>query len=137
MGEEKRDGIGALCAAGRTPARAHRLQTTHGKSTARGEERGSGPPCKQTRLLDARAAEEAYVPNAQADFKWVLKCPRCASAFLSRSRMLARGLRGASRLSVLRTAPLAPRALAARGLAGKIVDGESMPPLETPELRRL
>ena len=51
--------------------------------------------------------------------------------------MLARGLRGASRLSVLRTAPLAPRALAARGLAGKIVDGESMPPLETPELRRL
>ena len=60
-----------------------------------------------------------------------------ASAFLSRSRMLARGLRGASRLSVLRTAPLAPRALAARGLAGKIVDGESMPPLETAELRTL
>ena len=60
-----------------------------------------------------------------------------ASAFLSRSRMLARGLRGASRLSVLRTAPLAPRAVAARGLAGKVVDGENMPPLETPELRRL
>ena len=51
-----------------------------------------------------------------------------ASAFLSRSRMLARGLRGASRLSVLRTAPLAPRALAARGLAGKIVDGENICP---------
>ena len=51
--------------------------------------------------------------------------------------MLARGLRGASRLSVLRTAPLAPRAVAARGLAGKVVDGENMPPLETPELRRL
>ena len=48
--------------------------------------------------------------------------------------MLARGLLGASRLSVLRTAPLAPRALAARGLAGKIVDGENVPPLETPEL---
>jgi|TARA_B110001469_G_C9524792_1_gene261081 hypothetical protein len=28
--------------------------------------------------------------------------------------------------SVLRTAPLAPRALAARGLAGKIEDGENM-----------
>ena len=60
-----------------------------------------------------------------------------ASAFLSRS-MLAARLRGASRLSVLRTAaPLAPRALASRGLAGKIVDGENRPPLDTPELRRL
>ena len=61
-----------------------------------------------------------------------------ASAFLKQKRMLATRLRGASRLSVLRTAaPLAPRALASRGLAGKIVDGENRPPLDTPELRRL